>query len=117
MMIPKIKELWCDALESGDYDQCIGSLHEGKAFCGLGVLVNLYGKEKKIDWQESSDEKNVYEMLGESAALPEEVMEWSGLTDDLGDPIVINQCKWTISSHNDGKASFKSIAKAVRAQL
>lgn len=42
-MTPELKQKWIDALESGNYQQCRGRLHDGKGYCCLGVLCVVAG--------------------------------------------------------------------------
>jgi hypothetical protein len=39
--LPTNIETWVTALESGEYDQCIGSLHNGEGYCCLGVYAKV----------------------------------------------------------------------------
>ena len=41
-MNPRVKQLWIEALTSGDYEQSAGYLKRDDKFCALGVLVDLY---------------------------------------------------------------------------
>ncbi len=40
-MDPEIKKLWIEALRSGEYEQCIGALHDATGYCCIGVLREL----------------------------------------------------------------------------
>lgn len=37
------KQVWVDALRSGDFEQCQGTLHNGKGYCCLGVAAKVWG--------------------------------------------------------------------------
>tara|TARA_R110000796_G_C14396988_1_gene417127 strand:- start:84 stop:413 length:330 start_codon:yes stop_codon:yes gene_type:complete len=46
--LPTNIETWVTALESGEYDQCKGTLHNGEGYCCLGVYAKVvlgYGDE------------------------------------------------------------------------
>jgi len=78
-MNKRIKTKWVKALRSGKYKKGVGQLAQTfydkenmfhhETFCCLGVLCDLYDKEKKQErsWNE------------EYVGLPEEVQKWSGL--------------------------------------
>jgi hypothetical protein len=107
-MNKRVKAKWVKALRSGKYKKGVGQLAElitvpvedgweaddkvvGEKFCCLGVLCDLYDKEKK------NKERSWNEEQGE---LPEEVMEWAGL--DMADPVVkFNADKF--NEHHDVK--------------
>lgn len=44
-MDQKIKSDWVQALRSGEYKQCKGTLHDGDGYCCLGVLLKVAGVE------------------------------------------------------------------------
>lgn len=44
-MNPRIKQLWIDALRSGEYPQARGALKTVSGYCCLGVLCDLAAKE------------------------------------------------------------------------
>jgi hypothetical protein len=41
--LPANIRVWVEALRSGEYRQCKGSLHKGKGFCCLGVYAVVSG--------------------------------------------------------------------------
>lgn len=109
-----VKKLWVDALESGKYEQQMGSLRAGNRFCCLGVLCNLHAQaHPEIASKQYHD--NLY--MGRSANLPTEVMEWAGLTVDIGDPVCIGGWGSTLTGQNDVGRTFQEIAKAIKEQL
>ncbi len=105
-----VKKRWIEALRSGKYKQCREQLTNGKGYCCLGVLTDLYVQEKRkaTGWSEFED----------LATLPELVSRWAGLEDD--DP-EIEGCR--LSCYNDGfkegdrGKSFKTIAKLIEEYL
>lgn len=119
-MKPSIKEKWVEALRSGDYKQTYNVFRVKDCFDVLGVLCDLYVKEKKLEWIEG--ENGVYAFPGKKvqsiAFLPVEVQKWSGLGE------------FDTISHKDHptpltpgffadmtKLDFKSLADAIEAQL
>lgn len=133
-MKPEIKKLWVDALRSGEYKQCTGSLirypdHEElkliktivpdeallneSSFCCLGVLCDLYRKETGQNLWKNGSFNNNY------GVLPAIVLEWSGLIHH--NPIVkvsSNLDNITISQANDYyNHDFNMIADVIEKQL
>lgn len=115
----EVKQKWIDALEGGEYKQGQSVLHAGGRFCCLGVLADLYVKEKDAEWQFKPDSmhNDLYELvhgdMHEYLDLPQEVQEWSGLDDS--DPFVDGQ---RLSRLNDSLSlDFKQIAKRIREEL
>ena len=124
-MLKEVKELWVKALRSGKFEQgtefLVSEDPDGSdtQYCCLGVLCELYVNEKKErDWNELEVSEEI---------LPEEVMEWSGLSER--NPVVIVQgIRNNISAFNDGTArdedghgleqsSFNEIADIIEEQL
>ncbi len=117
---------WIDALESDIYQQATSSLRYGDAMCCLGVLCHISGIS---EW---TDEK----YLGEVADLPNEVVEWVGLSSPKGKfyitpawilslpehiknklELIINRenNSYTyLSTLNDNGWTFKEIAELIR---
>lgn len=111
----EIKQRWVSALRSGEYKQARGSLRRDNRFCCLGVLCDLYGKEKGIEWVSDGDHGFVF--LESNGTLPTEVMEWADLPNhnpdiDYPDPYV--NC---IAELNDYGVDFEEIADVIEAQL
>lgn len=114
-MKPEILNKWIDALNSGKYKKCIGALKKktncGTQFCGLGVLCDIYSKEKGIPWDENDYDE--IEIHGESGQLPFEVAEWAGIEET--DPIICHDKDGEgidFTTLNDRKRkSFKQLAE------
>lgn len=120
--------MWVAALKSGAYKQGTGVLHrKGKGFDCLGVLADLYAKEKKIadPWREKETPRGQecpFCIGGEHhyfSALPDFVVKWAGLT--RRDPKV---GRYTLSVINDGceflgikRMSFEKIGDIVAKKL
>lgn len=101
-MKPEIKELWVEALRSGEYEQGRGRLTQwnqdgDEMFCCLGVLCDIAIKNgvevpvtdwcyEDSDWASGipEDIAGSYIYADEVEFLPEPVMEWAGLADAQG---------------------------------
>lgn len=119
-MKPSIKEKWVQALRSGEYKQTYNVLHIKDCFDVLGVLCDLYVKEKKLEWIEG--EKDVYAFPGKKshsiAFLPVEVQKWSGLGEfdtinHKDHPVPLTPGFFADMSRLD----FESLADVIEAQL
>jgi hypothetical protein len=89
-MNARIKQLWLDALRSGNYSQWQGRLRNGDSFCCLGVLCDLHRKETGAGrWTSVADERS-YELPDNSSIaefyLPTEVAIWAGIADAEDNP-------------------------------
>ncbi len=80
-MNPEIKQQWIAALKSGNYQQGKQALRNGDKYCCLGVLCDIYSKEKNIEWQETISAvlpatHKIHESMGN---LPDPVLEWANI--------------------------------------
>lgn len=114
-----IKEMWVQALRSGEYQQGKSCLNDGGSMCCLGVLCDLHRKEFNGEWRPVDDRTRL--TYGSSAGghyLPHEVMQWAGLSDvnpKLRDGSFL-------SNHNDGylmdrPRTFSEIADLIEREL
>jgi hypothetical protein len=108
----QIKQLWIDALRSGEYKQGRGRLKRDDAYCCLGVLCDLHRKETGAKWWRSRD-PGVDEYLCSSAALPMQVTCWAGLKQD--DPRT--KGVQTLAQLNDSGMDFQTIADIIEKEL
>ena len=107
MMNPEIRDLWVDALNSGEYTQGYGALRKDDNFCCLGVLSDLAVKAGVIDEPVLIDSGD-YQYDGQSGFLSPRVAEWAGL----------NRSPIRLINMNDGKHNkFKTIAKYIKENL
>lgn len=128
-MDQQVKTKWLTALRSGEYKQGLGALNAGGEFCCLGVLCDLYVKEKPetAKW-EDGDYYGVgvkeLKIFGEGGLLPAEVMNWAGL--QKCDPLVQDTYEdedgggtaaFPISSLNDNGKDFSYIAALIEEHL
>lgn len=109
-----IKNLWADALESGQYKQTKGALRKGDAFCCLGVLCNLHAQAHP---EIASKQTDPGSYMSNKSFLPGDVAEWAGVKGRMGDTVYIQNNRDSLSGHNDDGRSFGQIAKAIREQL
>lgn len=126
-----IKQRWVSALESGLYPQTKHVLRDDNGFCCLGVLCDLYLKERKKGWlaitalpADSNDEIECYTLPSSGSqceVLPTKVAEWAGFTDDFSELdgaicpwIARNGKQVTLSDLNDQDYSFEEIAQIIK---
>jgi len=132
-MNPEVKEIWTDALDSGEYLQCQNALeHTDKAGvvknCCLGVLCRKFEQHTgvKLNWEEGGilfltkdgDEEKTW-------TLPQEVADWAGLdANPKLRPILLDnqyhenyQGKVTASGLNDNGATFTEISQLIKDNL
>lgn len=84
-----IRDQWIEELRSGNYDQGGGDLHAiipkgfdvyDEKFCCLGVLCLMAKRAGVVqDERVLAGRAVAYGASGETAYLPEEVIEWAGL--------------------------------------
>ncbi len=121
-MKKRIKKKWLKALRSGEYVQGDNWLcTKGKRydnFCCLGVLTDLYLREKGEGWSSDGvlDLGDNFGFKGDSWIernfLPLKVMEWSGIQSN--DPSVGEA---TVADLNDSNMTFKNIATLIEKHL
>ncbi len=104
-----IKRRWINALLSGEYPQTQGHLKDKVGYCCLGVLCDLYLKEKGGQWE---SEKYTFHIGTDYALLPAKVVEWSGV--DSKSPYADNAS--LIGENDDGK-TFEQIAELIKKHL
>ena len=123
-MKPKIRTLWTNALESGEYIQGAGQLCIDGKYCCLGVLCDLAVKAGVInpgtDVTLSDGIAKQYGLKAETGFLPDEVKDWAGI--EYSDPYVAPDGKsghtnQTFSMLNDSHVPFTEIAKKIKEYL
>lgn len=123
-MNAEIKKRWVEALRGGEYLQGKTALkrivgeNEKPRYCCLGVLCDLYAKEKNIEWQKAESVDPEKQMLLNSCSyLPNDIQIWSG----LNQPNPIIRAEFSdeqLSSLNDIREfSFNQIAYMIEEQL
>lgn len=119
-MNPQVKEKWVNALRSGNYKQTTGNLYEpGVGYCCLGVLTDLYLKEKGFEWDTTESSTGWVCFEDEFEFLTDSVRDWAGLEDNCGtyEDDVIEGGLFCLSSMNDGGASFGEIADFIESKF
>lgn len=112
-MNEKIKKLWRADLISGEYIQGYDALHSNGKFCCLGVLCDLYAKEKGVNWTSIPNDFNRLSIHGAKLILPDEVVEWAELENESP---MVGGYHLTEMNDEEGK-SFKQIADLIEANL
>jgi len=111
-MNKRIKTKWIKALRSGKYKQGTGRLKTNDGgFCCLGVLSDLYAKEKKIEW---ISERCTLRILDEGFVLSDEIMLWAGLKGNSD--IVIGENVASVWN-DDEEIGFQGIATLIEEHL
>jgi hypothetical protein len=125
-MNEQVKEMWIDALESGDYRQGQGYLkyydktsHRTRHCC-LGVLCDLYSKnvaplEEKIRF--TNDERVTKSIAQKPYDLPNIVQNWAGLNDPSGTLSEPVDGKTNLVDLNDDGKTFKEIANIIKEKM
>jgi hypothetical protein len=118
-MNKEIADRWVAALRSGEYEQGRGQLREGKSFCCLGVLCDIYQKEQgKGHWQDLQ-ENGLYEFADDeigldwSEVLPDHVMEWAGMCTTAGTFAMGEEFNTLVELNDDDGSSFPQIADTI----
>jgi len=121
-MNQEIKKQWQEALTSGKYEKTKGALKRTSdypdvefCYCGLGVLCELYSKEKGIAWEPATnpDPGNFYYLHGNEGVLPYQVRIWAGL--DTQNPWIGEGSAITLNDSNG--LSFKELAEEIEKHL
>lgn len=106
MFNQELMDKWCNALESGCYEQGQGSLRDGDTYCCLGVLCDVMkpnGWETENDttysWRDNTTHKGV---LGFQTRF------------DIG---LDSRDQNTLVTMNDGGKSFDEISSWIRENL
>lgn len=123
-MKPEIKAALVAALESGEYKQGKGFLHEGDCFCLEGVLCDLAVKVGLAEWVRSVG--GIYSLVEHAygfsgyRALPTAIVEWAGLADDPTLMYKGKQYRWYVLNDGIGKGqplTFPELAKLIKEQM
>jgi hypothetical protein len=99
--LPVNIETWVTALESGEYDQSIGSLYDGEGYCCLGVYAKVVLGYADEDILSSSS--------GTDSAGPNDVYDKI-----QGDTSLVHGVYQEGITMNDSGKSFTDIAKMIR---
>lgn len=127
-----IADRWVAALRSGQYKKGKGTLKQAglvSAYCCLGVLCDLHGKETGAPWRNRLNSGRE-EYMGSYTKLPTEVRDWAGMGSTIG-CISDSRGRDTVScmiqvgdmkfddliTANDGGKTFAEIADAIEANF
>lgn len=123
-MNKRVKTKWVKALRSGKYEQGKGALNSGDGkWCCLGILTDLYIKEKGGKWKTMKGENCTFRK--ESELPPICVMKWAGLPDRNPDVSIKGKSDTiSLATLNDGdkddsvrSRNFTKIANLIEKQL
>ena len=117
---PEIKELWCSALESGEYLKARDRLRTDNGFCCLGVLGDLAVKAGVAEWINDGSGYGIRSAGSFSTtSVITDIRHWAELKGlHADDPIVqIEHKDYSLSHLNDTGYDFKTIAQIIREQL
>lgn len=123
MMNSEIKAKWINALRVDPQyiqDPNGGRLKTKNGYCCLGVLCDLYVKEKGIEWTNVDDDK--FSLDGMNDFLPPSVLEWAGMNNsnpgvEVTDDEDGHNYDKTLAEMNDDGFSFDTLADLIEAQL
>ncbi len=126
-MNQEFKEEWCQALESGKYEQGKGFLCSNGKFCCLGVAEDLLSKKGVVKASEEEGGIRYTDISKEGDTsmylLTPDSFKYMGLP-DYSPNVVTNildpnnePTVYALSTINDFGVGFKTIAKLIREQL
>ena len=103
-----------EALRSGKYDQTDRALKDREGYCCLGVACDLYRKieDPSRQW-ELVEGDTLWEFMGSSGALPDEVVDWLGFATNGG--TLMFRTESSLMALNDSGKSFEYIADTIEA--
>lgn len=129
-----VKQLWLEALRSGEYPQTTGTLRDGVGFCCLGVVCDVAVKQGVIPepirnsagWHYGARKKSTH-------LLPPAVRRWAGLDETatrkkikVPDPEELGYeseeyaealRQSALTCLNDNGATFEDIAKIIEEEF
>lgn len=132
-MKKKVANIWIKALRSGKYKQGRSTLRtDDDKFCCLGVLCDLYTKDRKTKKKKSikvsktatyngNEDKACYKYGNTYDFLPSEVRKWAGMRSKSG-LLEIDGSYLNLAILNDGESylgrkSFKEIANIIETNV
>lgn len=107
---------WVTALRSGKYKQGKEYLCDDGKYCCLGVLCDIYNKErvksKKRSIIEEDKDANYIRFDGQWEVLPESVMEWAGMESATG-ALSLRDIDTSLAEMNDNGKKFSTLANTI----
>lgn len=119
-MNPEVRDLWADALESGEFRQGNGKLtvvvDDVPRHCCLGVLCELAARRGVVS-RATRNGRVSYD--GAVNYLPEVVVRWAGLWETNPGPLNVDgvSSDRRLSHMNDEGSTFAAIARVIREQM
>lgn len=121
---PAIKKLWCDALNSGTYDQGFYNLQANGKFCCLGVLCELACTAMPDVIKKENYHGGVVLYRGSDTVLPGKVIKWAFEENSNikgANAGLLNEPEYGFSSllclNDSSDFSFKQIAEIINRQF
>lgn len=128
-MDKEVKQKWIDALRSGKYQQIKGALKSENGFCCLGVLCDIYAREKNIEWKQGGEYKKLFYLFERNfTGLQDEICQWAGLP--IGKDVILKDklneginwsntlIHYTLIYYNDNaNKTFEEIADIIEREL
>jgi hypothetical protein len=118
-MNKEVKAKWTAALRSGEYKQTEAVLKDDFGFCCLGVLCDLYAKEKGYKWETKSNvpTNDIYTLFGKHDLLPNDVIEWAELPDNSPTVEYQEAVHSLVDLNDNGLMKFPEIADLIDKSL
>lgn len=111
-MNSKVKKLWLKALRSGKYKQTKGVLKNHKGYCCLGVLADIYNKDKINSGWKYDDYLKQYRYEEKVGVLSDNICKWANISTQGGFHNIKGEYKALVTFNDRGK-SFKQIANYI----
>lgn len=105
-MRKEVMELWVEELKSGYWQQGKYFLEHSGFFCVMGVLANIAATQGIC----SHTGNNIGFFESGMLSLPQEVVEWAGLSSELGE---VPSLKYSLVEMNDNGKNFKQLADVI----
>ncbi len=107
----EIAEQWAAALRSDEYKQGYGQLRNNDKFCCLGVLCNLHAQAHP---NIAARQKYSNRYISQAYELPPEVVNWAGMSSNLGRYVLNPNDPRTLALDNDHhKKPFDQLADII----
>ena len=111
----EVKQMWVDALRSGEYQQGFGQLRVAGGYCCLGVLCDLHRRRTNQGEWLGDGYISVGASIPELGTLPKAVKDWAGLSEDNPN---LTPLQMSLSELNDAEEmSFSDIANLIDEHL
>lgn len=108
-MLNENAKKWVAALRSGEYKQAKQYLRRGNSYCCLGVLCDLYAKDRLVQWN-----GNTFDNRDQD--LSSNVCAWVGLRDRDGAYMTKSGVEISLTNRNDTGNTFSEIADIIESE-